>query len=357
VFGLEGTKAIADLLTTVTRDAIAKDQQRFHGVEFCAGTFFPFLGEEAAAAEALAHANLRAIVQVHTCGYPVPPAYDLKHKRAAGLAGGAGNLQPAWKEHADSLRFHAENMATRLQLPEGSEGLARLRAHHPEFKLGPSSQHSRHPVIAAINCHGGKDSLPADDALRFLEAACGVERDVGIPICHETHRQRIFHNPFVLRTLRDELPSTLKLNCDLSHFVVALERVMSDVNDAEFWPELLRDVIARRAYLMHCRVGTPQSPQLQDPRPAHAQYVSDNQLEGYTPSVTTPAACAGDDYAAVEAHVGWWRIIAASMRERGVPVRVVPEYGPAPYQAVDDSAALDAICRDAERFLSAALRS
>jgi hypothetical protein len=315
---------------------------QFAGVEVCTGPFFPFTTFEQDITKVAQELGLGFIMQVHTCGYPVPPAFGSSHKHNAGkLFGNTGYLQPPWKEHADSLRFQAETAVGKLRLPDAENAVA-----------GDDDAVAFSP-IHVFNVHGGKDSLRRDDMLRFLEAAAVVERDVGVTMCHETHRQRILHDPFVLLALRDDLPPTLKLNADLSHFVVALERVMCDENDGEFWPEVLTDILCRRTGLLHARVGTPQSPQLDNPTPYYAEQRRELQLPAASALPDAPATVFNHE---VARHVAWWRQIADGMRERGVPVRVVPEYGPQPYQHVDGTAAqLDQVVGEAAGFLAEAL--
>lgn len=300
-------------------DAAAGAAQLFDGIEFCAGMFYPFIGQDTTVAELLRAHDMTAIVQVHTCGYPVPSAFPMNHPRTAGVKGGRGLIQPAWKEHSDSLKFHLEDTLKRLP----------------------------RDVIAVFNVHSGKDSMQHDDAVRFLEAACEVERSFGVPVCHETHRQRLFHNPMVLQALRRDLPATLKLNADLSHFVTSLERIPSDELDAEFWPDVM-DVLCRRVYMMHARVGLEQSIQLQDPRPYYTA-ISDGKADDADTLAALP------HMHAVQAHLSWWKQIAAAMAERDVPIRVVPEYGPPPYQTEGDAATLEAICEASAVFLRKAL--
>ena len=41
-----------------------------------------------------------------------------------------------------------------------------------------------------INSHSGCDSWSIDEARQFLRGALAIEQEVGLPICHETHRRR-----------------------------------------------------------------------------------------------------------------------------------------------------------------------
>jgi sugar phosphate isomerase/epimerase len=225
----------------------------FDGIEMCIGQFFPFKADPERFRALLKESGLLVVAQIHTCGYPVP---------ASGV-----------------------------------------QAHIESFRNLVKESLEWNPVC--INSHSGKDSFRADDAITFFEAAVKIEKEFGIPIFHETHRQRILHSPFVYRELMPRLPADLKLTADLSHWCVSLERCMSDENDADFWPEVLADV-ARRTYHIHARVGWAQSPQVADPEsPEH--------------------------HADVEVHFKWWDAIVESMRQRNIPIYVEPEFGPYPY--------------------------
>lgn len=160
-----------------------------------------------------------------------------------------------------------------------------------------------------INSHSGHDSWTLDEAERFFAAALEVERELGVPIVHETHRQRQLHSPYQARDLfRRPGLAGLRINADLSHWCVVCEHVFDEASprDAPWWPPLLAEV-AQRARLIHARVGYEEGPQVNDWRaPEHA--------------------------AALEAHLSWWAAIWRAQAARGDAVSwVEPEFGPAPY--------------------------
>jgi sugar phosphate isomerase/epimerase len=156
-----------------------------------------------------------------------------------------------------------------------------------------------------INSHSGKDSFTNDEAIKFFTAAVKVEKELGIPIAHETHRSRILYSPMAYRDLMPRLPAGIKLTADLSHWAVVCERLLNAKSDAEFWPAVLADV-AKRTIHIHARVGWMASAQVADPdAPEHAKDVA--------------------------AHMEWWDAIVADMDRRGCPVRMEPEFGPYPY--------------------------
>lgn len=225
--------------------------QNFEGVEIIGpGPQLPFKWREAEFRDLLKQHNLKLIMQVHTCDYPV---------------GG------------DSVADHIKSL--------------RRKVHE-------AAQYD--PIV--LNCHSGKDAFSRRDALTFFTEAVKIEKEVGIPLVHATQRQRILHSPFVLRDLARELPPTLKLNADLSHWVAVLERIMCPQRDAAFWPAVFREV-SDRSYLIHARVGQPAGAVVSDP--------------------CSPAA-----NAEVQSHIDWWRELVLAMKRRNTRAIVVPGLGP-----------------------------
>eukprot|EP00744_Colponema_vietnamica_P015100 GILI01021149.1.p1 GENE.GILI01021149.1~~GILI01021149.1.p1 ORF type:complete len:223 (-),score=42.62 GILI01021149.1:35-682(-) len=170
-----------------------------------------------------------------------------------------------------------------------------------------------------LNCHSGKDSWSLKESEAFFSKALEVEKEFGVQICHETHRGRIFYNPWTTRDLLKTFPS-LKLNCDYSHWVTVCERLIDTEKD-------ILELCAERALHIHARVGHDQGPQVSDPRAPEFQ-------------------------ANNEAHERWWKMIWRSQERRGLPFATcTPEYGPAPYQQTlpytnYPTANLNDICND-----------
>jgi len=155
-----------------------------------------------------------------------------------------------------------------------------------------------------INSHSGVDGWSFEESLHFFEEAIKIEKEEGILIVHETHRQRILFNPWVTRDILKKLPD-LKITADLSHFAVVCERLLNDNLDPE-WPGIL-ELIASRCFLIHARVGYAQGPQVPDPSaPEYAE--------------------------ALHTHEKWWKVIWKAQLARGDQFsHVEPEFGPAPY--------------------------
>ena len=107
------------------------------------------------------------------------------------------------------------SLRCRLRLPDGCSLAQRpLRA----FRALQAKQ------VGAflINSHSGCDSWNIDEARTFLRGALAIEEEVGVPIVHETHRRRLFWNPFNFRDILKGQPDLIdvKINLDVSHWVV-----------------------------------------------------------------------------------------------------------------------------------------
>lgn len=168
-----------------------------------------------------------------------------------------------------------------------------------------------------INAHSGLDAFTAAEAAVFYREALAIEKEFNIPISHETHRGRVFYNPWITREILLQLPD-LKLCCDYSHWVTVCERLI----DTE--QEILQ-LTAERCLHIHARVGHEQGPQVPDPRAAEYQ-------------------------AHLAAHERWWDMIWDAQQRRGLShSTMTPEFGPAPYMPTlphsnQPVASLDEIC-------------
>lgn len=166
-----------------------------------------------------------------------------------------------------------------------------------------------------INAHSGCDSWSIEDAREYLRGALAIEKEVGLPICHETHRRRLFWNPFNFRDIlkgQEDLQD-IKICSDISHWVVCLERIFDSPESHQmngdvdgWWPEVL-DMLKSRCLLIHARVGYEEGPQVPDP--------------------------AAPEYSAeVKCHMGWWEAIMKAQIAQKRVCNVEPEHGPWPYQ-------------------------
>ncbi|RPJ35478.1 MAG: sugar phosphate isomerase/epimerase [Verrucomicrobiaceae bacterium] len=152
-----------------------------------------------------------------------------------------------------------------------------------------------------FNAHSGADSWSSAEAEDFYGEMLAMEKSLGIPICHETHRMRYFATPWNTAPILKLYPE-LKLTCDFSHWVCVAERLLPDCD------EIIR-LAAEHCYHLHARVGHEEGPQVSDPRaPEWAGHLA--------------------------AHESWWDIIWDSQRRRGLETSfLTPEFGPPPYLA------------------------
>lgn len=192
-----------------------------------------------------------------------------------------------------------------MDIPVRSSSVADHLAHFKELLVLAMKWQ---PIV--INCHSGRDAWTVAQCATFFAEAEKIvaELAVPVPVCHETHRSRIFYSPFRYYELMQagSLPATLKVTADLSHWCVVAERCFDDALDADFWPAVLADV-AKRCTLIHARVGAGQTPQIMDPE--------DVQANG----------------ADVAAHFKWWKAIAVTMKAHGRELIIEPEHGGDPY--------------------------
>jgi len=222
------------------------------GIEFVIGPMNPFEGQMETFKILLKKYNLHVIGQLHTCSYPI---------------------------HSRKLEDHIEWFRKYLREAKSWDAVF-------------------------VNSHSGVDGWSFEESVNFFQKALQIEKEEGILVVHETHRQRILYNPWITRDILTKLPD-LKVNADLSHFVVVCERLLDDTLDPE-WPGIL-ELIAKRCFFIHARVGYAEGPQVPDPS---ANEYSD----------------------ALNAHEKWWKRIWSIQNTRNDSFAYVePEFGPAPY--------------------------
>jgi hypothetical protein len=150
-----------------------------------------------------------------------------------------------------------------------------------------------------FNVHSGADAWSLAEAEDFYGAALQFEREIGVTISHETHRQRYFGNPWATRAILRKFPD-LKLTCDFSHWVCVAERLLGDCQ------EIIR-LAAQHCHHIHARVGYEEGPQVPDPR-------------------------APEWRLHLAAHEKWWNQIWNAQKKRVMKISTLtPEFGPAPY--------------------------
>jgi sugar phosphate isomerase/epimerase len=150
--------------------------------------------------------------------------------------------------------------------------------------------------------HSLKDYFTHAMAEQFFSEALRWEAENGYVVCHETHRKRFLHSPWVARDFLYKFPA-MKICADLSHWVNVAETNCDDLD----LTQVIEDV-APQVWHTHCRVGYDHGPQVPDPRvPEWLPYM--------------------------EGHERWWDAIWRAQAARGQAVStMIAEHGPPNYQ-------------------------
>lgn len=169
--------------------------------------------------------------------------------------------------------------------------------HFASFREKIEKARSLEPL--QITVHGGKDWWPFELQKEFFAEALEIERRIGLPVNHETHRGRPMFTPSATARLLREFPE-LHINADFSHFANVCESLLEDqmVDLA---------LCISRARHLHGRVGHEEGPQVNDPR-------------------------APEWAAQLAAHEAWWdEIVLARLTAGAEYFTFNPEFGPPNY--------------------------
>jgi len=153
-----------------------------------------------------------------------------------------------------------------------------------------------------INCHTGRDIFTLKENLMLFEAALELEQKHGVTITHETHRFRPTFSTFGTEQIIDALPE-LKLNLDISHWMVVHESDLSD--QLERLNKLFKHV-----YHIHGRVGFEEGPQVTNPQDECWQ----QHLINHTNL--------------------WQKVVDNAFDRKDTCLTITPEFGPFPYAHV-----------------------
>ncbi|WP_274651422.1 sugar phosphate isomerase/epimerase family protein [Paenibacillus humicola] len=151
----------------------------------------------------------------------------------------------------------------------------------------------------SITSHSVSDSMPVEEQVAFFRKAAEIERGLGIPVGHETHRGRALFNPWDTSRVLREVPG-MKLTADFSHWCCVCESTLDN-------QEAHLEAAFPRVLHIHGRVGYAEGPQVPDPRaPEYSRELS--------------------------RHLGWWDRIVEEKRKAGAEfVTFTPEFGPPGY--------------------------
>ncbi len=147
-----------------------------------------------------------------------------------------------------------------------------------------------------IMSHTGLDRYDFERGKQEFTQFLQLESDIGVRIAHETHRHRMFFNPFATRAYLEEFPE-INVLADFSHWCVVCESNLPELQ------EYLDPAIAASIHI-HARVGYRHGPQVPDPSaPEYAEYL--------------------------KSHVDCWDAIKAAREADGTETLIVtPEFGP-----------------------------
>ncbi|QHW34616.1 sugar phosphate isomerase/epimerase [Paenibacillus rhizovicinus] len=150
-----------------------------------------------------------------------------------------------------------------------------------------------------IVSHSAKDSMPFAEQVDFFRGALDVERTIGIPVAHETHRSRAMFTPWGTTALLKELPD-LRIAADFSHWCCVTESMLDDREED-------LKLAFERAIHIHARVGFAEGPQV--PHPAAPEFAYELlQFEGW-----------------------WGQMLQAREQEGHAFATITPEFGPPGY--------------------------
>lgn len=231
-------------------------------------------------------------LNIYNALWGMPGTYAEQLARAA-EAGYAGVEAPApSKEHENEFKelLAKHNLGYIAQI-FSSGGHAASFAEQAEraASFGPQ----------LIVSHSAKDSMPFAEQVKFFQAALDVERSIGIPVAHETHRARAMFTPWATTALLKELPE-LRIAADFSHWCCVTESMLDDREDD-------LQLAIERAIHIHARVGFAEGPQV--PHPAAPEFAYElGQFEAW-----------------------WSRILQARERDGRAIATITPEFGPPGY--------------------------
>ncbi len=150
-----------------------------------------------------------------------------------------------------------------------------------------------------IDAQTGKDYFSLEQNRALILMASKISKETGVPIYHETHRNKMNFAAFATKEYLEKIPE-LRLTLDISHWCNVSESLLED--QAEF----VEAALAKTEHI-HARVGHQEGPQVNDPRAPEWKYV-------------------------VDAHLAWWDKIIERKRKAGDAfATITPEFGPSGY--------------------------
>lgn len=150
-----------------------------------------------------------------------------------------------------------------------------------------------------IDSQTGKDYFSFEQNAALFKTADGFTVETGIPVAHETHRNKALFAAHVTQHFLEKIPS-LQITADFSHWCNVSESFLEDQE------EMVNKAI-EHAIHVHARVGHPEGPQVTDPRLPEWQ-------------------------TALHYHTIWWKnIVNHHLQSKSEILTITTEFGPAPY--------------------------
>lgn len=173
-----------------------------------------------------------------------------------------------------------------------------------EQHLASYLKHLQHLALLQplkIDSQTGKDYFSTEQNNVLFETAADFTTATGIPVAHETHRNKaLFAAPVAIKYLQQN--PALTITADFSHWCNVSESLLEDQQETI-------DIAVQHTIHIHARVGHTQSAQVTDPRLPEWQD-------------------------ALQHHLQWWRkIYQYHLQQQQLTLTITPEFGPAPYMA------------------------
>jgi sugar phosphate isomerase/epimerase len=231
-------------------------------------------------------------LNVYNALWGMPGTYEEQLARAAGAgyAGLEAPMPPKEQENEFKELLDRHQLGYIAQIFTSGDHAATFAAQ-AERAAGFGAQ--------LIVSHSAKDCMPFDEQVNFFRGALDVERSIGVPVGHETHRSRAMFTPWGTTALLKELPE-LRITADFSHWCCVTESMLDDK------AEDLR-IAFERAVHIHARVGFAEGPQV--PHPGAPEFAYE-----------------------LGVFESWWAAILAERAKQGSAIATItPEFGPPGY--------------------------
>jgi sugar phosphate isomerase/epimerase len=152
-----------------------------------------------------------------------------------------------------------------------------------------------------INSQTGKDYFSFDENKQLFAIAARISAETSVKIVHETHRGKAFFAAHICHNYLTKLPD-VRIALDISHWCNVHESLLTDLVEAV-------QLALYRTDHIHCRIGHPEGPQVNDPRAPEWESI-------------------------VDAHLAWWDIVVEFHRIANTTLTITTEFGPPTYMPV-----------------------